>query len=243
MYSNFQAADTARPTTPAADALPRLQRLFGFGGAKARYKDHPGRVIRCMDPFSGNVEAFKSPLKYENWLLRRFDPQVDYLNASGDTWAILAAGEQIQVKPQLVWAHAGQRGLLEIVEEPGRPIAEGQARALQLVARAHQMRSSIRRVHEIRDSLRLLELLDRIRQCMALHYTDLREEPWTERIAEHVNEHRRYTRGDLLAELLPRFPGCTEQLVDSALFWLRQHQHVIFDIEGGAYGNATVISC
>lgn len=243
MYSNSQVAGAARPITPVPDEVPRLQKLFGFGGAKARYREHPGRAIRSIDPFSGDIATFKSPAKYENWLLRRFDPQVDYLNASLDIWSILSAGVPVQVRPHLVWAQAGRRGVLELVEEPGRPIPQQQTVTLQLVARAHQMGASIRRIDEIRGSLRLLELLDSIRQIMVLHYTDLRDEPWTERICELIKMNPQCSRGDLLAELLPRFAGCTEQLVDASLFWLRQHQHIFFDIDGGAYDDATVISC
>lgn len=243
MTQNLAAADAARPMLPAADTTPRLEKLFGFGGAKARYRNHPGRVIRCIDPFTGSIEAFKSPLKYENWLLRRFDPTVAYLNTSADEWSVLQIGTLLTIKPHLVWARLGERGTLETVVEPGRGQSHADVAAHRVVAEKHQMRAAFRTVEQVRESRPMLELLDRIRQTMALHYVDLREEPWTARIAEHVGATRRCTRQDVVTEFTGLFGACSPQLVDAALFWLRQYQHVFFDIEGGAYGNATVITC
>lgn len=216
--------------------------LFGFGGAKARYRNHPGRVIRCVDPFTGAIEAFKTPLQYENWLLRRFDPQVIYIDASGDEWSILSTGSLLSIKPHLVWARQGERGCLEMVCEPGRDISQRDKDVHQQIARAHRMDASIRHADQIRESLPMLELLDRMRQVMALHYNDLRNEPWTARLAEHVESLGPCTRADLVCDFTTRFAGCSAQLVDAALFWLRQYQHIFFDIEGGAYGDATIIS-
>lgn len=243
MLSNSQAHSWAIQNGIDFDAPPPSPGRFGFGGAKDRYRNHPGRVIRCVDPFSGVVEAFSSPIRYENWLLRRFDPAIVYLNASGDEWSILRRGELLSLSPPLVWAPMSKRGTLELVAEAGRDVPASLSRRLEIVAEAHHMGACIRHGDEVRRSPALLDLLDRVRQLLALHRRDLESEPWRERVLEHVHAARICTRAELIADVQSRFTDCPVQLLDAALFSLRQYLQISFDLEGGVYGAATVISC
>ncbi len=117
---------------------------FGFAGIRARYRDRPGRRLRFLDPFNAELVDFGSPLFYENWLLRRFDPSIVFLDASEDAFEVLHHGRQLSVKPQLHWAGWSRRGTLELVADAGREIPTERAAGAAIVARAHGLSLSLR---------------------------------------------------------------------------------------------------
>jgi hypothetical protein len=214
---------------------------LGFGGIRARYRKFPGRVLRLVDPFSIALVHFGSPLQYENWLLRRFEPSVVFLDHRRDEWSVLHRGKLLKVHPHLHWAGPAMKGCLEMVAEAGKELAPRSLETLDIVARAHGFLPSVRTTHQIRAQPALLDLLDRARQLVTLHMRDVHGGALRQLVQSRLRNCGQIRRGDLLAELGADVDEAVAPAVDAVLFLLRQTADVRFDLEGGCYGNHTVI--
>lgn len=212
---------------------------FGFKGIQSRFRDKPGRLIRAIDPFSCELVEFSTPLQYENWLLRRFDPRVIYLDPSRDEWDVLHHGQQLEVKPHLHWAGWSDKGFLELVAEPGRDVSNAMLDTLEIVARAHGLTPVIRVAADIRSQPKLLDFLDRTRQMLMMHIYEMRDAAVRKSVFSYVSGQPQVTRGEVLAVCAEQ--GTTELAVDCVLFWLRQTGALHFDVTGGRYDDRTLI--
>ena len=215
---------------------------FGFTSVRARYRDNPGRMLRCIDPFSLEKLIFSTPLQYENWLLRRFDPAVIYLNSSRDSWEVLHHGHLLAIKPHLHWAGWSDRGVLEIVVEPGQEALFSSAEKLEIIARTYHMRASLRLAAEVRSAPKLLDLLNRMRQRLVFHADIVRNASVTEHVLQAVKSAPVVTRGDVMSACMGSAYDLTRDGVDAVLFWLRRVSGVQFDIEEGGYDDRTTIT-
>jgi len=244
IFSHTSAAgpEARQPGALCSQALQFDSLKFGFPGIRARYRDRPGRRLRFIDPFSCELVDFGTPLRYENWLLRRFDPAAVYLDASEDAFEVLHRGKQLTFRPHLHWAELLNKGVLEFVVEPGRGLASEDVERLEVVARAHGLSSSLRPASEIRRDTKLLDFLDRTRQMLVMHLSSMRNEDVQCAVLELVNGRECLTRADLLSALVQEGDGLSEAGIDAVLFWLRQSGALEFDIEGGRYGDHTAIS-
>lgn len=221
---------------------PNLDQVnLGFGGIRARYRKFPGRVLRLVDPFSAELVHFGSPLQYENWLLRRFDPSVVFLDHRRDEWSVLHRGKLLMVHPHLHWAGWAMKGCLEMVAEPGKELKARSLETLDIVARAHGLVPSARTTNQVRAQPDLLDFLDRTRQLVTLHLREVHSGGLGNRVLSQLRGGRPKRRGDLLVELGADVDETLAPAVDAVLFWLRQTAAVRFDLEGGRYGNHTVI--
>ena len=211
---------------------------FGFRSIRARYRDKPGRLLRAIDPFAGELVEFSTPLQYENWLLRRFDPSVIYIDPSRDSWEVLHCGEQLSIKPHLHWAGWVDKGFLEIVEEPGRKVSNAVLDALAIIARAHGLAPLVRVASEVRADPELLDFLDRARQNLVFYMHEIRD-TGLRRSVLAIARRPGATRADVVTAM-SRY--LNEQAVDAVLFWLRQSGTVHFEIKGGRYDDRTAVS-
>jgi hypothetical protein len=211
---------------------------FGFRSIRARYHDKPGRLLRAIDPFAGELVEFSAPLQYENWLLRRFDPSVIYIDPSHDSWEVLHCGEQLSIRPHLHWAGWSDKGFLEIVEEPGRKVSNPVLDSLAIIANAHGLKPLVRVAAQVRTDPELLDFLDRTRQTL-VHYMHEIRDTGLRRSVLAAASRPDATRADVVAAL-HRYMN--EQAVDAVLFWLRQTGAVHFDIKGGRYDDRTAVS-
>ena len=225
-----------RHSVPSFDGVK-----FGFSGIRARFRDKPGRLLRCIDPFSCEPVEFASPIQYENWLLRRFDPSIVYLNATQDRWEALHRGRLLAVKPHLHWARSSGANHLEIVAVPGKDVSTAILDALQIVAHSHGLKPGIRTATEIRKEPVLLDFLDRTRQRLVLHMREMRDVGVRNSILATFRARLELRRGDVLSECVAAPARIEAEIVDSALFWLRQTRALQFDFEGGRYDDQTVI--
>jgi hypothetical protein len=222
------------------DAVPSFDTAnFGFRGIRARYRDKPGRLLRSVDPFAGELVEFSSPLQYENWLLRRFDPSIIYLDSSHDSWEVLHGGDQLAIRPDLHWAGWSDRGFLEIVEEPGRKVSNAVLDSLAIIANAHGLKPLVRVAAQVRADPDLLDFLDRTRQNLVLFMREIRDTGLRKSVLTAVGQGPSTTRADVVADLAGRID---ESTIDAVLFWLRQSGVVHFDITGGVYDDRTAIA-
>jgi len=214
---------------------------FGFSSIRARYRDNPGRMLRCIDPFSCEALVFGSPTQYENWLIRRFDPLVVYVDSSRDRWEVLNHGQQLSISPHLHWAGWTDRGVLEMVIEPGREVSSAVVEAVTVVARAHGLTASLRLAADIRSDPDLLNLLDRMRQKLVCHIDIVRDASVRGQVLAAVSAKPNCTRGDLIAGCSDSDPGLSPDAIDAVIFWLRRIGAVHFDFVGGRYDDRTTI--
>jgi hypothetical protein len=215
---------------------------FGFKSIRERYRENPGRMLRCIDPFSLDQLVFSTPLQYENWTLRTFDPSIVYVDSSRDTWDVLHHGQILSVEPHLHWAGWTDHGVLELVAEPGREAMYAAAEKLEIIARAYHMRASLRLAADVRSDPPLLNLLDRMRQCLVVHKDIVRDNGVIRYVMRAIKAAPVVTRGDLMSECVGRPHDLTRDGVDAVLFWLRRISGVLFDIEGGVYDDRTAIT-
>ena len=215
---------------------------FGFAGIRARYRENPGRMLRCIDPFSLEPVVFATPLQYENWLDRRFDGSIVYVDPSRDDWEVLHHGQQLSVSPHLHWAGWSDKGVLEMVIEPGRESSYQAIETLETVARAHGLKSSVRLAVDIRRDPKLLDLLDRVRQKLVCHMDVVRDASVRGYVLDAVKNEQVSCRGDVMSTCIGRPHDLSRDSVDAVLFWLRRVGAVQFDIVEGRYDDRTAIS-
>ncbi|WP_374662274.1 hypothetical protein [Inhella sp.] len=154
---------------------PEVDIRFGFTSIKDRYSKSKRGLERFIDPFSRSILQFRDPLVYDNWLLRRFDSSIRFVDAHQATWSALCHGELVEVKPHLHWISTTGRGHLELVVSRGRAAGPKAARALIAVCTAHQLQPVLRTEAVIRSSLEHLQRLDLVRHELALN-TQLTQE-------------------------------------------------------------------
>jgi hypothetical protein len=237
--SATKPARQARFTGALKDTIPSFDDAkFGFRSIRARYHDNPGRRLRAIDPFAGQLVEFSTPLQHENWLLRRFDPSVIYIDPSHDSWEVLHLGEQLSIRPDLHWAGWADKGFLEIVEEPGRKVSNAVLDALAIIANAHGLKPMVRVAAEVRADPELLDFLSRMRQRLVHYMREIRDTGLRRSVLAAAGRPGA-TRADVVAAL---GKYVNEDAVDAVLFWLRQTGAVHFDINGGRYDDRTAVS-
>jgi hypothetical protein len=214
---------------------------LGFGGIRARYRKFPGRVLRLVDPFSIQLVHFASPLQYENWLLRRFEPSVLFLDHRREEWSVLHHGKLLKVHPHLHWGGPAMKGCLELVAHAGKEFAPRSLEALDIVARAHGCVPSVRTTDQIRAQPALLDFLDRTRQVLTLHMREAHNGALRQSVLAQLRNCRQTPRADLVKEFGAEADEAAAPAIDAVLFLLRQTAMVRFDLEGGCYGNHTII--
>lgn len=160
------------PTSLLGNGLvkrPDVDTRFGFTSIKDRYSKSRRGLERVIDPFSRSLLQFREPLVYDNWLLRRFDGSIRFVDAHEATWSALCHGELVEVKPHLHWISTGGRGHLELVASRGSAAGPKAARALVAVCTAHQLQPVLRTEAAIRSSLEHLQRLDLVRHELVLN--------------------------------------------------------------------------
>ena len=214
---------------------------FGFSAIRERYKESRGRMLRCIDPFSLETLVFSSPLQYENWLDRRFNPSIVYVDSSRDSWEVLHHGQQLSIEPHLCWAGWSNIGVLELVVEPGRQATYAAVETLETIARAHHMKPSVRMALDIRRDTKRLNLLDRIRQTLVNHSDVVRDDLIRDYVLHALKSKPVVSRGDLMSACVGGRYDLTRDAADAVLFWLRQVNGVQFEIAEGRYDDLTAI--
>jgi hypothetical protein len=214
---------------------------FGFAGIRARYRENPGRMLRCIDPFSLEPVVFATPLQYENWLDRRFDQSIVYVDPSRDAWRVLHHGRQLSVSPHLHWAGWSDKGVLEIVIEPGREASRQAIETVDVIARAHGLKSSLRLAIDIRRDPKLLDLLDRVRQKLVCHMDLVRDASVRNYVLDAIKNEQVRCVGDVMSTRIGGPYDLCRDGIDTVLFWLRRVGAVQFDIVEGRYGDRTTV--
>lgn len=215
---------------------------FGFSGIRARYREHPGRMLRNIDPFSLETIVFATPLQYENWLDRRFDPAIVYVDPSRDSWEVIHHGQLLTVCPHLHWAGWSDKGVLEMVVEPGREGSYEVLETAEIVAKAHGMKASLRLATEVRRDPARLDLLDRIRQLLVVHADVVRNQWARSYVLRALKDERLSSRGAVMSACIGAPHHLSREAVDAMLFWLRRLGSIHFEIVGGRYDDRTAIT-
>lgn len=211
-------------------------RELSFGGLAGRYKHHPRRCVRLMDPFTATLMEFSTPLQADNWLLRAFCPDVVSTQVPAKGLRYLHGGRQQTVPCHLVTTYTDGIQINDLVAKR-KEDAEAIWPHFEKVSIAFNAVPKLRTAEEIRGNGVLLANLDRMCQHLTTH--DLVDERRQDQVLAILPSN-----GEMPLKDLERALGeaVTEPELDSALFRLYRKGLVQINVVEVPYGPSSRIS-
>ncbi|WP_293596601.1 MULTISPECIES: hypothetical protein [unclassified Polaromonas] len=205
---------------------------ISYGGLFARYSRRRGRLLRTLNPFTGQAVDYSTPLKGENWLLRVMTPGVISCEVEPTTLSYMDRGNRVRAYCDTLTIFGNNFGIADLVVDDLTPQAEESFEALRKACTVYNYTPQLRTKREIRDNLILLENLIHMRQQLILH-------PVLPQHTKAVKEFFEYApravspRESLQWTYRKYFPAT---VIDSALFALHCSGHLSINIEEVPYG-------
>ena len=205
------------------------------GGLARRYKDYPRGVRRLVDPITNRLIAFGDDLAFENWLLHRFDPQVNELEHSPVPIEVIGpAGAPLRAVAHLSLTRKDGGRELHLVFKSMAP--EGHRRVLASIAKVLGGKLVLRSRPEIREDVVCTANLRYLRQVMTMWRGAGSE------IDAAVRGQLACT-GSMVREQLTRaHPQYDPGLIDSRLGYMHCQGELSILFTGVSYGDRTVIT-
>lgn len=189
----------ARSNTNASNDVLLAMRDTRYGGLNKRYAANRLKLIRTVDPFATISAEFRTPLHFDNWLLRTFMPGVVDCDSSFKGLQYIAAGKVRTVKADLMTTFVDGVSIVDLVVpisgDPNPPAWP----ELQAVATSFNIVPVLRLEAEIRRNPILLKNLDRWCQHRLCH--NVLDVALKDEVYNSVPNHCEITAGDLLHEL------------------------------------------
>lgn len=231
------ANDEDLPPLPPAPA----QMVGTFGGRQRRYQVERGKQLRVYDPISRVFVTFGHERLLHAWLLMRFNPGVEELDAHPKPLTYQHLGTRVSAVPHLRWEDVrADRTVLFWLREDWPP---EDRRRHEMFSRTHEADVVLTTWDELDSLQTLVDNLQLGRQLMTMvQFAGHDIRPVASEVMRHLIQHNgRCSRGELGAELCCE--GCLDclQQFDAALFTLHAIGRLRLDLADSEFGDDTVV--
>jgi hypothetical protein len=202
-HSSRSAAQSPRDTSVPRllDAARELE-FYRFGGLKGLRRHGHFKEVRSVDPLTGTMLHFPSPLHADNWLVSAFGRTL-ICSVPNVPMQVLDRGRFLTVRCSLVLQTA-QGTLADFVVKSLDEKAARKWAQFQTVARAHGMQPVLRTASEIRSCPQRLQNLERMRQTLVQHLQDPSVHDAGGAVERYMMQVRTTSLGELFTALEPQ---------------------------------------
>ncbi len=206
---------------------------ISYGGLFARYSRRRGRLLRTLNPFTGQAVDYSTHLKGENWLLRVMTPEVISCEVEPTTLTYMERGNSVRAYCDTLTLFGNNVGIADLVVDELTPQAEESFESLRKACSVYNYTPQLRTKEKIRGNPVLLKNLAHMRQHLVLH-------PALPEHKKAVLGHSHYIPGANigLRESLQRVHKkfIPAHAIDSGLFALHCSGHLSINIAEVPYG-------
>ncbi len=142
---------------------------ISHGGLYTRYQRRRGRLLRTINPFTGQAVDYSTPLKGENWLLRVMSPGAISCEIEPDTLTFMDRGSQLRAYCDTLTIYSNHFAIADLVVDQQTEQTDDSFEALRRACTVYNYTPLLRTKKQIRSNPVLLRNLAYMRQHLILY--------------------------------------------------------------------------